>query len=151
MRLRPHTLRTTILVTALALAACGACVAAPASLPPRDEANLVVNRFLIASALGDRISACSLFPTYRVCLGTAPLRGPAEFRITDIQPSESGRAFVTAVVAGSTGRFKLERRHGSFVITSTSLPTPPRARATTEARAKASLVVTRFLVAAAVR
>jgi hypothetical protein len=48
------------------------------------------------------------------------------------------------------GRFKLERRHGSFVITSTSMTTPPRSGASTEARATASLVVTRFLVAAAV-
>jgi hypothetical protein len=149
MKPRPHTPRTALFVAALALAACGAAVAEPATLPPQEEANLVVSRFLIAAALGDRTTACSLFPSYGACTRTAPLRGPAEFKVTGIPLSRSGRALVTAVVGGSTGRFELKRSAGSLVITRTSLATWPRADASTAARAAASLVVSRFLVAAA--
>ena len=82
MKLRPLPLFTGI--TVVVLAACGAGVAAPASLPPRNEANLVVNRFLVAAALGDRATACSLFPSYGACTRTMPLRGPSEFSVTGI-------------------------------------------------------------------
>jgi hypothetical protein len=56
---------------------------------------------------------------------------------------------VTAVVGGSTGHFKLERSGGSLVITRTSFATTPPVDGSTAARAAASLVVSRFLVAAA--
>jgi hypothetical protein len=147
MKLRPPTLLTGI--TALALVASGATFAASQSLRPRDEANLVVSRFLVAAALGDRTTACSLFPSYGACRRTAPLRGPAEFRVTGIALSRSGHAVVTAVVGGSTGHFMLGRSGGSLVVTRTSFATAPRADASGAARAGASLVVTRFLVAAA--
>ena len=104
MKLRSHTLLTGITVVALvALVASGSSLAVPASLRPQGEANLVVSRFLVAAALGDRTSACSLFPSYGACMRTAPLRGPAEFRVTGITLSRSGRAQVTAVAGGSPG------------------------------------------------
>jgi hypothetical protein len=147
MKLRPHTLLTAI--TVVALAASGASFAAPTSLHPRDEANLVVSRFLVAAALGDRTTACSLFPSYGACMRTAALRGSAEFRVTGIALSGSGRALVTAVVGGSTGYFKLERSGAGLVIRGASFATTPHADASTRARGAASLVVSRFLVAAA--
>lgn len=147
MKLRPPTLLTGI--TALALVASGATFAASQSLRPRDEANLVVSRFLVAAALGDRTTACSLFPSYGACMRTKPFRGPAEFRVTGIALPRSGSALVTAVVGGSTGHFKLERSAGGLVIARTSFAPTSRADASTTARAAASLVVSRFLVAAA--
>ena len=148
MKLRPHTLL--IGITVVALVASGASFAAPANLRPRDEANLVVSRFLVAAALGNRTTACSLFPSYGACVSTARLSGPAEFRVTDIALSRSGRALVTAVVGGSAGHFELERGDSGLVITGTSFAATPRAGAPIRARAAASLVVSRFLVAAAV-
>ena len=72
MKLRSHTLLTGITVVALvALVASGSSLAVPASLRPQGEANLVVSRFLVAAALGDRTSACSLFPSYGACMRTA--------------------------------------------------------------------------------
>jgi hypothetical protein len=147
MKPRPHTLFAGIAV--VALVACGAAVAAPASLLPRNEANVVVSRFLAASALGDRATACSLFPSSDTCTQT-PFRGPGDFRVTAIALSGSGRARVAAVVGDSRGRFELERNRGRFVITGASFSTTPRADDSSAARAAASLVVSRFLVAAAI-
>lgn len=150
MKLRSHTLLTGVTVVALvALVASGSSLAVPASLRAQGEANLVVSRFLVAAALGDRTSACSLFPSYGACMRTAPLRGHAEFRVTGITLSRSGRAQVTAVAGGSPGHFELERSGGSLVITRTSFATMARADASTAPRAAASLVVSRFLVAVA--
>jgi hypothetical protein len=146
MKRRTHALSAGLAV--LALIACGASVAAPAGLLPRNEANLVVSRFLVAAAIGDRPTACSLFPGNDTCTSTTPLRGPAEFKVTAIELPRSGRARVAAVVGGSSGRFELERSGSSFVITGASFAATPNAHASTGVRATASLVVSRFLVAA---
>jgi hypothetical protein len=130
-------------------------VAAQAALPasvrsPREEANLVVNRFLVAAALGDRGTACALYPGYDPCARTGAFRGSADFRVLAIAVLGRNRVVVTVARGKTRGSFDLRRSGGSFAIADASdvldRAGGPAART---ARATASLVVTRFLLASA--
>jgi len=143
-------------LTTLTAAAGAANVASPPS--PRGKAKLVVTRFLLASALGDRRIACRLFPRFDACQTTAGFIGPADFAVLGTSLANPSRPVVHAYVGGRRGDFHLESTHGTVVIVRAptafgvdGLPedaasATPRRRSPTE---EANLVVTRFLVASA--
>jgi hypothetical protein len=132
--------------------------------PPRrtalEESNLVVTRFLVASALGDRRTACALFPSHQPCQHGNRFVGPAEFEVVRVTLADPKRPAVSAKVGGVEGSFVLARSGSSFVIVGAEralarvLRANPGSQAQGKpvrrsAQAEASLVVTRFLLAAA--
>lgn len=124
------------------------------------ESNLVVTRFLVASALGDRGTACALFPSHLPCQDGSRLVGPADFAVVGVTLADPKRPTVSAKVGGVEGSFVLARSGRSFVIVQAEralvrvlranpVPQAQGKPARRSARAEASLVVTRFLLAAA--
>lgn len=117
-------------LSAVALIACMAAAFAPvlraAEMRPsrverpyrtaKEEANLVVTRFLLAAALGDRRTACALFTTYIPCESSERFLGPADFNVVSITVADPKQPVVVANVEGIRGYFVLERAGRSFRI-----------------------------------
>jgi hypothetical protein len=63
--------------------------------PPRrtalEESNLVVTRLLVASALGDRRTACALFAPHPPCQRGNRFVGPADFEVVGVTLAEATR------------------------------------------------------------
>jgi hypothetical protein len=153
----PMSVSTSLGAKLTTLTAAGAAnVARPRSL--RGNAKLVVTRFLLASALADRRTACGLFPTFDACQTTAGFIGPADFAVLGTSLANPSRPVVHAYFGGTRGYFQLVSTRGAVAIVRAptafgveGLPedaasAPPHRRSPTE---EANLVVTRFLVASA--
>jgi hypothetical protein len=124
--------------------------------PARDEAKLVVTRFLLASALGDRRTACALFPTFPACGRPSGFRGPAAFAVVSVKLADREQPVVVAEVGGIRGALVLRRAGGRLAIAHAAqvlLPllgaASPGSSARRPTAEEANLVVTRFLVASA--
>lgn len=89
--------------------------------PREATADLVVTRFLVAAALGDRGTACALYPSYFPCSHGGPVVGSANFEVVSTSLADPARPAVFASVDGLRGYFVLERRHGSLRIVSAEL------------------------------
>jgi hypothetical protein len=90
----------------------------PARRPPGEEANLVVTRFLVASALGDRRTAYSLFPAYLPCQRGDRFVGPADFNVVSITMADPRHPVVFANIDGLRGYFVLGRAgHALRIVT----------------------------------
>jgi hypothetical protein len=131
----------------------------PPRRTPLEESNLVVSRFLVASALGDRQTACALFPADQPCRLRKRFVGPADFEVGPVTLADPARPAVAVNVAGVEGSFVLARTRRSFVIVKAgralarvlSVGRGQGNPVRRSAQAEASLVVTRFLLAAALQ
>ena len=99
--------------TALALAVLAAPAQGSKIEPVRrsalEQSNLVVTRFLLASALGDHRTACLLFPTHRPCQRGDRFVAPADFEVIGITLADPARPAVAVKVGGVRGSFILAR------------------------------------------
>ena len=123
--LRPAGLQVLTSLTALVLVAPAAADRWAAERPivnrtlqaaPTPEPNLAVTRFILAAALGDRHTACALFPTHRPYQRGERFVGPGDFRLLAITLIDPDHATVSAYVGDATGSFALTRVGRSFVI-----------------------------------
>jgi hypothetical protein len=128
-------------IVVCAATASGALASRPSA---RDEANLVVSRFLVAAALGDRHTACGLYPSYGPCLHGERFFGPTHFRVVAITALPD-RTVVRVTIGRARGAFVLDQAGDSFAIVSA----PKAFRTLRKSPVTADLVVTRFLVASA--
>lgn len=80
-----------------------------------------MHRFLVASALGNRRTACAMFPGYLPRTWSDPLDGSGDFRVLDTSLGDREHPTVFAAIDGIRGYFVLERVRRSLVIVAGAL------------------------------